>query len=90
MGNSDADAVVASPRGRVLVVDDERSLLEVLATMLTEARSQVDTATNGRKALGLVDAQRYEVVLSDIDMPGISRIHSCGRSGGAISTCPCC
>ena len=48
MGSSDADAVVASSRGRVLVVDDERSLLEVLATMLTEAGWQVDTAADGR------------------------------------------
>ena len=74
MESSDADAVVASPRGRVLVVDDERSLLEVLATMLTEAGWQVDTAPDGREALGLVDAQRYEVVLSDIDMPGINGV----------------
>jgi len=66
--------MAGSTRGRVLVVDDERSLLEVLATMLAEAGWQVDTAPDGRAALGLVDTQRYEVVLSDIDMPGINGV----------------
>ena len=42
--------------------------------MLTEAGWQVDTAPDGREALGFVDAQRYEVVLSDIDMPGINGV----------------
>src|SRR5262245_61300814 len=74
MSSPSTDVPSASPRGRVLVVDDERSLLEVLAAMLVEAGWQVDTATNGRDALVLVDAQRYEVVLSDIDMPGINGV----------------
>jgi EAL domain-containing protein (putative c-di-GMP-specific phosphodiesterase class I) len=74
MSNPGPDAPGASPRGRVLVVDDERSLLEVLGAMLAEAGWQVDTAANGRDALVLVDAQHYEVVLSDIDMPGINGV----------------
>jgi len=74
MSGPGADGMAAGTRGRVLVVDDERSLLEVLATMLSEAGWQVDTAANGREALDLVDGQHYEVVLSDIDMPGINGV----------------
>src|SRR5262245_13410912 len=74
MPNSDADAAVVGPGDRVLVVDDEPSVLEVVGAMLTEAGWRVDTATNGREALGLVDAHRYEVVLSDIDMPGMDGV----------------
>jgi EAL domain-containing protein (putative c-di-GMP-specific phosphodiesterase class I) len=74
MSDPGAEGMAGSSRGRVLVVDDERSLLEVLATMLAEAGWQVDTAPDGREALGLVDAQRYDVVLSDIDMPGINGV----------------
>ena len=66
------EGAAAGSRGKVLVVDDERDLLEVLETMLAEAGWQVDTAANGREALVLVDASPYEVVLSDIDMPGMS------------------
>jgi EAL domain-containing protein (putative c-di-GMP-specific phosphodiesterase class I) len=72
MPSSDAEA--ARPRGRVLVVDDERDLLEILGAMLAEVGWQVDTAPNGRAALVLVDAHRYDVVLSDIDMPGINGV----------------
>ncbi len=72
MSGPDAHGTAAQRRGRILVVDDERDLLEVLGTMLAEAGWQVDTAGNGREALALVDADRYEVVLSDIDMPGMS------------------
>ena len=74
MSGPDPEMRAASARGRVLVVDDERDLLEVLGTMLAEAGWQVDTATNGREALDLTDANRYEVVLSDIDMPGINGV----------------
>jgi EAL domain-containing protein (putative c-di-GMP-specific phosphodiesterase class I)/CheY-like chemotaxis protein len=74
MPNPAEDAPVVSPRDRVLVVDDEPSLLEVVGTMLTEAGWHVDTAANGREALGLVDTHRYEVVLSDIDMPGMTGV----------------
>jgi EAL domain-containing protein (putative c-di-GMP-specific phosphodiesterase class I) len=74
MSGPDAQGAAAPKRGRILVVDDERDLLEVLGTMLAEAGWQVDTAGNGREALTLVDADRYEVVLSDIDMPGMSGV----------------
>jgi EAL domain-containing protein (putative c-di-GMP-specific phosphodiesterase class I) len=74
MSGPDAQEPAAPRRGRILVVDDERDLLDVLATMLAEAGWQVDTAGNGREALTLVDANRFEVILSDIDMPGMSGV----------------
>src|SRR5262245_16726107 len=74
MSSPSTEAPSASPRGPVLVVDDERSLLEVVAARRVEAGVQVDTATDWRDALFLVAAQRYEVVLSDIDMPGINGV----------------
>ena len=77
MPGSDAEA--ARPRGRLLVVDDEPDLLEVLGALLTDAGWQVDTAPDGRTALGLVDRHQYEVVLSDIDMPGMSGVELLGE-----------
>jgi EAL domain-containing protein (putative c-di-GMP-specific phosphodiesterase class I) len=74
MPGPDAEGTVAGGRGRVLVVDDERDLLDVVGTMLAEAGWQVDTAGNGREALGFVDSGRYDVVLSDIDMPGMTGV----------------
>ena len=77
MPGSDAEA--ARPRGRLLVVDDEPDLLEVLGALLTDAGWQVDTAPDGRTALGLVDRHHYEVVLSDIDMPGMNGVELLGE-----------
>jgi EAL domain-containing protein (putative c-di-GMP-specific phosphodiesterase class I) len=69
-----SDAPAARARGRVLVVDDDRKLLDVVATLLADAGWEVDTAPDGRAALGLVDTHHYEVVLSDIDMPGMTGV----------------
>ena len=74
-----SDAETARPRGHILVVDDESDLLEVLGALLTDAGWQVDTAPDGRAALKLVDANRYEVVLSDIDMPGMNGVELLGE-----------
>ena len=59
-------------QGRVLVVDDEVALRDLFATILSEAGWQVDVAGNGDQALVLLDSRQYEVVLSDIDMPGMN------------------
>ena len=74
-----SDAEDLRPRGRILVVDDEPDLLDVLGALLTDAGWQVDTAPDGRTALGLVDGHRYEVVLSDIDMPGMNGVELLGE-----------
>jgi two-component system NtrC family sensor kinase len=68
-----ADAAVApqpaSPRRRILVVDDEPEIAETLAEMLRDAGHTVDTAENGRQALDRLAAGAYDVVLSDLRMP---------------------
>ena len=53
----------------MLVVDDEVSLQEMFATVLGEAGWLVDVARNGGEALEHLAARKYDVVLSDIDMP---------------------
>jgi EAL domain-containing protein (putative c-di-GMP-specific phosphodiesterase class I) len=62
----------APEEGRVLVVDDEVALGELFATILDEAGWKVDIAHSGSEALDLLSRQQYDVVLSDIDMPGMS------------------
>ena len=56
-------------KGRLLVVDDEVLLQELFATVLGEAGWLVDVAHDGDEALDLLAARKYDVVLSDIDMP---------------------
>lgn len=55
---------------RVLVVEDEPTMLSALADALTHERLTVDTATDGRDALGKVHVeQAYDLILLDLMMP---------------------
>jgi EAL domain-containing protein (putative c-di-GMP-specific phosphodiesterase class I) len=60
--------------GRVLVADDEPSLARALGRQLAGAGFQVDTATDGRAAAEMARGTRYDVIVSDISMPGMTGI----------------
>jgi len=55
---------------RILVVDDDDDLREVLTTALARERHCVDGACDGAEALALLERQPYDLVLSDLRMPG--------------------
>jgi two-component system, NtrC family, response regulator PilR len=56
--------------GRVLVVDDEQSMREFLAICLRRAGHDVTVAADGRAALGQLDRDPVDVVITDLRMPG--------------------
>ena len=56
---------------RLLVVDDEPGIREVLTTVLAEIGYQVDSAANGQQALQRLDTCRYDLIISDMCMPEI-------------------
>lgn len=62
----------ASPTGRVLLVDDEAFLVEVLRDLLGDAGFEVCGTTDPEEALRLIETYRPDVVLSDISMPRIT------------------
>jgi len=57
---------------RVLVVDDEEGVRNLLQRVLAEAGYNVVTAANGEEALDKVSQLKVGVVLLDIKMPGMS------------------
>ena len=57
------------PFARILVVDDELSVRELLSDYFTERGYEVHMAENGRAALAAVERQRPHLVLLDIHMP---------------------
>ncbi len=61
-----------SPLGRILVVDDERELLDFLAETLRSEGYAVETAPDGRAAKDALMKGSFDVVLSDIVMPGMN------------------
>ncbi len=59
------------PAKKILIVDDEKDMLEVLETKLTADGYEVSLAATGREALDLIFAQRPDLVLMDIVLPDI-------------------
>ena len=58
-----------SERQRILVVDDQREILDVTATVLSGAGYEVSTASSGDEALTQVGRESFDLVLLDINMP---------------------
>ncbi|UQA59785.1 response regulator transcription factor [Polyangium aurulentum] len=56
---------------RILIIDDEASLLDVLALAFEEAGHQIVTARDGMAGLEMIRRERPAVVVSDVNMPGI-------------------
>jgi DNA-binding response OmpR family regulator len=57
---------------RVLIVDDEPSILEMLAEILATEGHTVTTATTGGAALKCLDTFPADVIVLDLVMPGMS------------------
>lgn len=77
-GSSDdtTRAPAAAPSGargpRVLVVDDDAILLTAIGRILREDASSVSLAHDARQALERLQSEEYDVIVSDIEMPGMN------------------
>jgi excisionase family DNA binding protein len=61
----------ATSRPRVLVVDDEASIRDLLAKTLALAEYDVDLAPDGRAALERLRIIPYDLLITDLKMPGV-------------------
>lgn len=59
-------------RRKILLVDDNRTNRSVIARVLENAGHVVETAENGDDALDRLDVEVFDIVLTDINMPGTS------------------
>ncbi|MFC2005465.1 PAS domain S-box protein [Chloroflexota bacterium] len=59
---------------RILVVDDDTIVQELLTTILAEEGYQVEIVGNGNDALNRLDSEHYDVIMLDIKLPGMSGI----------------
>ncbi|AAD36430.1 chemotaxis protein CheY [Thermotoga maritima MSB8] len=64
---------------RILVVDDEPNIRELLKEELQEEGYEIDTAENGEEALKKFFSGNYDLVILDIEMPGISGLEVAGE-----------
>ena len=61
----------------VLIVDDERSIRISLRTILSNLNFSIVEAARGEEALALIRTTNFDVVLLDINMPGMSGVETC-------------
>ena len=57
---------------RILVVDDDASILRLVATILRHEHYDVDTASGGKQALSMIGLTQYDVIVLDLMMPEVS------------------
>jgi two-component system alkaline phosphatase synthesis response regulator PhoP len=72
-------STMANKQHKVLVVDDEEPILELLKYNLEKAGYEVETATDGAKGVETAKKFHPDLVLLDIMMPGMDGVETCRR-----------
>lgn len=61
-------------KARILVVDDERAIRDLLTDAISQAGYEVLSASNGGEALSLIEQENINIAICDIKMPGMNGI----------------
>jgi len=69
--------------GNILICDDERSICEMLDIALRREGYKVETVNSGEAAKRKIDGALYDVIVTDIKMPGITGIEVLRYAHGA-------
>lgn len=70
------NATQARPHARVLVVDDERDMLEILQDFLADEGFDVTLANSGERAIEEFSRAEFDLVITDLRMPGIDGLQT--------------
>src|SRR5262249_55006074 len=63
--------------GRILIVDDDPQIRRVMRVTLTGQGYEVDDAKTGELALEKLREQRFDLVMLDMNMPGMDGVETC-------------
>jgi len=64
--------MLPSYKPRILAIDDDPVNLRVLANILSEEQYEVEMVTNGKEALKQLELKEWDLIISDVMMPGMS------------------
>jgi len=70
---------------KILIVDDDASILVLLSDVLRENGLSVTTASSGEACLGLLGQQKYDLIILDIMMKGLSGLDVCRRIRSSVN-----
>jgi DNA-binding response OmpR family regulator len=74
---ADPQPIKKGRKARILVIDDEEFVRSVLSRTLAQADHQVTLAEDGRKGVELFKEGKFDIVLTDLGMPGVSGWEVC-------------
>lgn len=72
VGRSDKGTVIISPIRRILIVDDEKSVLSILVRFLEAEGYETASADSAEAAIALVDTENFDLILLDVVLPGMT------------------
>jgi len=72
-------SISTSDRGRVLIVDDDRKIVDLLLDLLRLEGYEVATAADGSEGIDLALSFDPDVVVSDVVMPFVGGLELCRR-----------
>ena len=65
--------------GRILIVDDEPQICRVMRATLCKAGYAVADARSGEEAMEKLRTEKFDLILLDVNLPGINGIQACGE-----------
>jgi len=75
--------------GRVLVVDDEPNMLALFQKVLGKEGYEVVAVSSGEEAIGKLEAEWFDLLISDLKMPGLSGSELLKKARSVSPTLPC-
>lgn len=76
---SDMSAQSSERRPHILVVDDERDILQMVSMCLSQVQYRVSTATSAEDAYRLIEQDEFDAIITDVMMPGEDGIAFLGK-----------
>lgn len=73
---------------KILIVDDEVELTEILSTIIAKEDRQIEVALNGKLALEKTQTTTFDLIICDLSMPQMSGTAFFEKARGLKVTCP--
>lgn len=61
---------------RILIIDDEELIIKTLSKLLEKEKYEVVVAKSGQDAIIMIEEEKFDLIISDIRMPGISGVET--------------
>ncbi len=62
---------------KLLLVDDDESYLNIVKKILTKMEYAAEVAASSKEALKILEKEKYPLIITDLDMPGLDGVELC-------------